>query len=305
MEQCALCLQDLNINSVNNLEVKLKCNHKFHKMCIEKHSVENNCCPLCGRLLINFTFISSKFEQCDYIISNSNSKYNDYSLINLHHYNIKCYNSLLLKQSPQLWIDYPDSNTLLPLYCIRAVCNTELVIDFHLRQHILLGTYDNNTLEIINNIDIDRDIDIDIKNRLYYYSSSASILKDKVNYNFDKNISNIVVSWIYDVMIFLSDKYKCVYYNSLNTLIFDLVIMTLNETLLPQFKQKSKLQTIILSSIYSCLKFYKITLLDFNIDSLIDLLDLSNLSDNSSNKEELNELFTIHNNYLKHAFIKI
>jgi len=298
MEQCALCLQDLNINSVDNLEVKLKCNHKFHKMCIEKHSVENNCCPLCGRLLINFTFISSKFEQCDYIISNSNSKYNDYSLINLHHYNIKCYNPLLLKQSPQLWIDYPDSNTLLPLYCIRAVCNTELVIDFHLRQHILLGTYDNNTLEIINNIDRD----IDIKNRLYYYSSSASILKDKVNYDFNKNISEIVVSWIYDVMIFLSDKYKCVYHNALNTLIFDLVIMTLNDETLLQFKQKSKLQTIILSSIYSCCQFYKMDLLDFNIDSLIDLSDLS---DNIANKEELTELFTIHNNYLKRAFIKI
>ena len=296
MEQCAMCLQDLKINNVDNLEVKLKCNHKFHKMCIEKHSVENNCCPLCGRLLINFTFISSKFEQPDYIIVPS--KYNDYSLIHLHHYNIKCYKPFVLKQSPQLWIDYPDSNTLLPLYCIRAICNTEVVIDFHLRQHILLGTYDNNALEIISNIDS--------KQRLYYYSSSGCILEGKLTYDFNRDISIATVSWIYDVMIFVCDKYNFIYYNSINTLIFDLVIMTLNDInsnsmddIRIVFKQKSKLQVIILAAIYSSCMFYGTVSIEFNIDVLIDL------SDNSTDKEELQDLCSIFNRYLCENFIKM
>ena len=50
------------------------------------------------------------------------------------------------------------------------------------------------------------------------------------------------------------------YHSSLNTIIFDLVIITLNDEneSLTKFKQKCKIQTIILSSIYCSLHFYKI-----------------------------------------------
>jgi hypothetical protein len=302
---CSICHQELKLTtSVDNLEVKLKCNHKFHKKCIEKQSIETNSCPVCGKLLVNFNLIHNKFDQRDYIMSKS--KCTDYILINLYKYNIKCYKPLLLKQSPQSWIDYPESNTLLPLYTLTSVCNTEIFIDFHLRQQILLGTYDKNTVEIISNID--SNIDINIKERFHYYSSSESILKDKLTYDFSKNISKIVVSWIYDIMVFVSDTYNLVYYNSLNTLIFDLVIMTLNDDDIDaidddesiiRFKQKSKLQAIILAALYSSCRFYCNPSIEFNIDSLIFL------SDNSTDKEELTGLFSIYNKYLRENFIKI
>ena len=53
MEQCSICLTDLNKLENKNIElIKLKCGHKFDKECIMKWLNTHNTCPLCRDKII-------------------------------------------------------------------------------------------------------------------------------------------------------------------------------------------------------------------------------------------------------------
>lgn len=49
--ECAICLQELNINENNDIVMLRKCNHYYHKGCITTWLKENKKCPLCRRSL--------------------------------------------------------------------------------------------------------------------------------------------------------------------------------------------------------------------------------------------------------------
>ena len=40
---CILCNK-----TIKNYEIKLSCNHNFHKECIEKYIIQNKLCPICN-----------------------------------------------------------------------------------------------------------------------------------------------------------------------------------------------------------------------------------------------------------------
>ena len=50
-EVCSICLEELFPEDVENSNqvIELKCNHMFHKECLDPWVINNKCCPLCKR----------------------------------------------------------------------------------------------------------------------------------------------------------------------------------------------------------------------------------------------------------------
>jgi hypothetical protein len=49
-QECAICLDDINIKDMKILE----CNHKYHKECIDEWTKKKQICPYCRRYLKRF-----------------------------------------------------------------------------------------------------------------------------------------------------------------------------------------------------------------------------------------------------------
>ena len=57
-EECSSCLRSLNPNT--KIIVQTKCNHKFHKICLENWLSYKDCCPMCRSDIYDYEIINKK-----------------------------------------------------------------------------------------------------------------------------------------------------------------------------------------------------------------------------------------------------
>ena len=248
--KCSICLEDYTKETV----YKTRCDHKFHIDCVYEWLSKTHSCPLCR----NYTFFNEIMDISFY-------PNNDYTLIK--NYNFKnmsnknflyednIYNNIykqLKDQSPCAWINILKEHNIAPLYILyNNNCKKYIFIDYHLRQ--LLLWEDTIRLSHIKK-------EIDLKTKKYYLTSTQILFYNKNNYEQNKNTvtkktCDIIVDWVYAVMILIksnSEYDNFIYHKSMNTLILDLTLYTIQNKNLPL----KLFQTALICSIYLVLKLY-------------------------------------------------
>lgn len=232
--ECSICLTTLTNSNLK----KLKCGHIFHYDCIDKWYNEdiNGRCPYC-RDYIEIPYIFS-FQN----INNNNQSYKTNKINNINKkingfqiYNIEklFYN----KANPICWSKeiYNKSELYLPLYSFKL--NNNIYITLYARLYILYS----------NDIDITL-IKKNSFNNITYYDIENNIFKI-----FSKRSIKLLFDWMYDVMTIFKSKYNINYLSSINTLIMDLLLLTIKE-----FKEQNNydiFQGILTCSIYNSIIF--------------------------------------------------
>ena len=231
--ECSICLTTLTNSNLK----KLKCGHIFHYDCIYKWYNEdiNGRCPYC-RDFIDTPYIFSFQNIND---NNQSYKTKKSNAINKKINGVKIYNIDIFynKANPICWSKeiYNKSELYLPLYYLKL--NNEIYITLYARLYILYS----------NDIDITLIKKISFNN-ITYYDIDNNIFKI-----FSKRYIKILFDWMYDVMIVFKNDYNIKYLSSINSLIMDLLLITIKE-----FKEQNNYETfqaILTCSIYNSIIF--------------------------------------------------
>ena len=278
MNVCPICYEDLENDKLCYITT---CNHSFHKKCLFEWLKHNNSCPMCRstEFIQNMIYYINKKNNRDYKF-----KFNFGSRIKTITINDKIFTDSykkLINQPPQAWIDCLKQKNLAPIYSIKDINNESIYIDFYLRQIILFDKLDYNKIEEKKGFDSDG-------NETVYYTSKQFIKNN--NLIISRNIYEIMVDWIYELIKGgIIKKYKIFYSININSLILDLITLTIKK-----FEMKNIFyQTAIISSIYSSFKFLQ----NEEIDK--DYLIWS--TNNSSSLEKMNEFITYQEKILKYV----
>ena len=296
--QCSICLEIFK----EEIFYKTMCKHKFHIECAYKWLKQNHSCPLCRK----YTFFK---EIMDIKISHNF----DYQLI--QNYNFKklyikpfiyeenIYDNIyiqLKEQSPCAWINILEAHNIAPLYILFSSDHKKhIYIDYHLRQ--LLLWEDKIVHYYIKK-------EIDLKTKKFYLTSQQPLFYNKNIYEKNENVvtkktCDIIVDWIYDVMIsikYTSHYDNFIYHKSMNTLILDLTLCTIQYQNLPL----KLFQTAIICSIYLVLKLYYKDVLnqisngEKTKKEIISIEKCIELTDYSSKLEDVEPILEFQNKFL-------
>ena len=232
--ECSICLTTLTNTNLK----KLDCGHIFHYDCINKWYNEdiNGRCPYCREFIevpyiFYFHDINYKYQLYNTHINNfKNKKINGIQMYNIE--NIFYNNS-----NPYCWSKeiYNKNEVFLPLYSLEL--HTNINISLYSRLYILYS--DENDITLIKKKSF---------NNITYYDIDKNI----VNTLSKKNIK-ILFDWVYDVMTILKTEYNMKYLSSINSLIMDLLLITIKE--FDEYDNSKKYQGILTCSIYNSIIF--------------------------------------------------
>ena len=256
MCQCPICFEEIQ----KSQEHKTSCGHIFHKKCISLWLNTNTkkSCPMCRNDIMIKNMIY-------YIQEVSNNDYKFKSLVCERNNAFKINNLIfkrpyleLLNQTPQAWIDCSEFNNFAPIYTITSIKGEKIFIDYYLRQIILFDKINPEDIEIRESID----------NKFYTTNQKIFNYKSRKTYE-------VMVDWIYEIMKkFISPKFKVKYFNSMNSLLLDIITLTIRK-----FNTVDDIQSIILGSIYCTNKFLN--------NKEIEIPELKWLSNNKCEEKEI------------------
>ena len=254
MCQCPICFEEIP----KSQEHKTTCGHIFHKKCISLWLNSKKSCPMCRNDIQIKNMIYYIQE-----ISNRDYKYD--SLICTRNNSLKIGNLIfkkpyleLLNQSPQGWIDCSEFNNFAPIYSITSINGEKIFIDYFLRQIILFDRINPQEIEIRESIN----------NK--FFTSNQKIFNYKSRKTYE-----VMVDWIYEIMKkFISPKFNVKYFNSMNSLLLDVVTLTIQK-----FNSIDDIQSIILGSIYCSNKLLN--------NKEIEIKELKWLSNNKCEEENI------------------
>ena len=242
-KMCSICLVE-SIDKNPNSFKKLGCGHEFHNECIlqwytSKKIMVDVPCPLC-RTLIEIPYVFSKSSNYDsqqhYKFINGKLSSNDYILYNQH-------------SAPAAWITSYISNEkqFQPIYpMINVDKYSEEYLTFYSRMNILYSK--TKTFKLIEKSSI---------NNYKYYDTNDVIFGDM-----SKRVFMICYEWFYDVMFELKYSYDLEYESILNTLICDIMFITIKH--FSEESNKQIFQGILACSIHKCINFYEKINIPFN-----------------------------------------
>jgi len=239
---CSICLIEISDKNPNIFK-KLKCEHEFHNECILQWYTSKKLnidvpCPLC-RTIIETPYIFSKS------LNYNSQQY--YKFIN--NGNLSSKENILYNQNsaPAAWITLyiNDEKQFQPVYpLINEVIENESNEDnkkyltFYGRMTMLYGK--TEMFKLIEKTSL---------NNHKYYDTNEVIFGDM-----SKFVFMTCYEWVYDVMFELKYTYDLEYGSILNTLICDIMFITIKH-----FREESNkkiFQGILASSIHNCIKFY-------------------------------------------------
>ena len=271
-EICSICLE----NIVPDSKV-LQCNHKFHKICINKwldHCIYLNC-PLCRTDI-----------ECNFIFNHTYNQNKLYKIINFDNTNkfvnyqyFKNINNNLIneEQIPKSWnriydIENNYNDILTPVYFL-----DNLKLTFYARLFILFSKSENIKLEKYNSI-----------NDIVYYDTDEYILN-----NISKKQIYLLFDWAYDVLMQFKNKINIKYYSVSNSFIFDLFFITIKKLNITEtHKYQAIVMMAILNSIVYLEKIKNITFEEINY-----------FTEYSYTKEELSDIINFQESYIKNNII--
>lgn len=296
--QCAICLDEFTDETV----YKTKCKHKFHIDCAYEWLKNIHSCPMCRQ----YTF----FKEIKDIKIEKNIDYELIQNYNFKNLSIKpfvyeeiVYDNIyiqLKEQSLCAWINILEAHNIAPLYILFSNDHKKYIyIDYHVRQLLLWED------EIIH-YHIKKEVDL--KTKKFYLTSNQNLFYNKTNYEKNKNMvskntCDIMVDWIYDVMMLIKDSSEYenyIYYKSMNTLILDLTLCTIQYQNLPLIL----FQTAIICSIYLVLKLYYKDKLNQTLNSdgtkkeIITIKKCIELTDYSSKPEDMEPILEFQSKFL-------
>lgn len=296
--QCAICLDEFTDETV----YKTTCKHKFHIDCAYEWLKNIHSCPMCRQYTFFKEIKDIKIEKnIDYeLIQNYNFKN---SFIKPFIYEEIVYDNIyiqLKEQSLCAWINILEAHNIAPLYILFSNDHKKYIyIDYHVRQLLLWED------EIIH-YHIKKEVDL--KTKKFYLTSNQNLFYNKTNYEKNKNMvskntCDIMVDWIYDVMMLIKDSSEYenyIYYKSMNTLILDLTLCTIQYQNLPLIL----FQTAIICSIYLVLKLYYKDKLNETLNSdgtkkeIITIKKCIELTDYSSKPEDMEPILEFQSKFL-------
>ena len=239
---CSICL--LEISDDYNNSKKLDCGHKFHIDCIVKWYTSNKdikTCPLC-RTTIKIPYIFCQYTNYNYKQLYTHINYRRKSLT-INNTNYSFVEKYLYNESslPAAWLSLStkDNKTYQPIYIMKLNDADPSYITFYSRMLMLYGNNDRLILTKHNSL-----------NNCSYYDTNDVIFGDMNKYVF-----MICFEWVYDVMIELKHTWNLKYNSILNTLICDIMFITIKH--FGEERNKAFFQAILVCSIYNSIKFYE------------------------------------------------
>ena len=276
MTTCSICLE----TDTNEIYTTI-CGHIFHKHCIYIWLKEQTTCPMCRQeqIILYMIHHMSEIENTHYkfINHNGNSGSDDSTFQSAY--------KQLLNQAPQGWINMStrEDYSLGPVYVLE-IEGVKTYIDYYVRQLLMFHGGEFDTKQIIERKGLDT-----------VYSTSTQVLSARdTSITLSYKSYEIIVDWIYDVMHLLKKNYDFVYTTTMNTLILDLITMTILEL---GILKKNNYQTAIIAAIYTTIKFYE--------DKEVDRCNLIDLTKNSSDMDVLNTYIYFQEMKMEKDFIRI
>lgn len=260
---CSICLDVIKEPQM----ITLKCNHIFHRQCIDQWTYEHTTCPYCRCRLKIITHLKDiittslkyqfkKKHKCKQITLDGDTIYDGYHQ--------------LINQCPIGFLQY--DNHIEPVYVLHG--KSQYYISCHLRQIILWCKINDD--EIYSQEDDYR--------RLIYYSK-----QNLCQNNFPSSSLDTMYNWIYELMYELSHTNNFRFTIDMNSIIVDLTVITIKKMGL----QPSKFQTAIIVSIYQIFKIYKLSVAPPDISTLLWY------TDHSSKYEEFMKYLNWQNKYIR------
>ena len=283
-KMCSICLVESSDKNPNIFK-KLGCDHEFHNNCIlqwytsKKINIDISC-PLC-RTLIEIPYIFSKSSNYD---SHQYYKFINYKrkTLMINNRKISFIENLLYNQNsaPAAWITFyiNDEKLFQPVYpMINEAIDNEEYLTFYGRMTMLYSNAE--TFKLINKTSL---------NNYKFYDTNEVIFGDM-----SKCVFIICYEWLYDVMFELKYSYDLEYESILNTLICDIMFITIKH-----FKEefnKKNFQGILVCSIHNCINFYE--------KIYIPLKKINYYTDKAYTIEELHKYNDFQSEYLQKKLI--
>ena len=250
---CAICLVESNGKGHNNFK-KLGCGHEFHNECILQWYISKKInidvpCPLC-RTLIKIPYIFSKSlnynSQQHYKFINNGKLSSTKNILYNQNSAPAAWITLYINNEKQFQPVYPMINELIDNESNEDIEKNETYLTFYSRMTILYGK--TEIFKLIEKTPL---------NDYKYYDTNEIIFGDM-----SKCVFIICYEWLYDVMFELKYSYDLEYDSILNTLICDIMFITIKH-----FREESSkkiFQGILACSIHNCINFYEKINIPFN-----------------------------------------
>ena len=256
---CLICYLEIK----DKISLKLSCGHIFHKYCLEESCKYNDStCPYCRK---SFPLISN-YSQIQQDILRYNKRTRRSKCVNILGLTTRILNieKYIDKIIPHCWINGLYKDCFIPLYEI-DIQGERYLVSLYLRLLLI-----NDISNLINLKKLN-----DIKGKLDLDTNEKIILKD--NRVLNKNEFLICYEWIYNILHDLKEEYNFVYYNYVNTLIFDFFL----ECIKKEYVNKTKYTYVLFASIYKTLSIIN---KNINLDNLLNTL-IYNYSEDISKKD--------------------
>lgn len=248
---CNICLNIIDNNTDNdNNNVKLICNHTFHKGCIlkwidtQRKKKKKSTCPTCRHLINKYILEEHYYSNKNIDIKNNNSLMGNNDsllgnnnsfvvnhLLSINHFlnrfnNIGSSRKKLINQEPIYFLRINDKKWNIPIYRYE-----NMNIDYYLRFLIINNMYDKDKIYTYTT---------DFSDTIYTSNNNCNLLS--------KKDLDILVEWIDQMLYQFSRIFNLNFSNKTYNLIIDLLYMTILKL---SIIDKKKYQTIAIATIYS------------------------------------------------------
>ena len=174
-----------------------------------------------------------------------------------------------------------EDYSLGPVYVLE-IEGVKTYIDYYVRQLLMFHGGEFDTTQIIERKGLDT-----------VYCTSTQVLSAR-DISITYESYEIMVDWIYDVMHLLKRGYDFIFTITMNTLILDLITMTILEL---GIVKKSNYQTAIIAAIYTTINFYE--------KKEVDRCNLIDLTANSSSMDLLNNYIYFQEMKMEKDFVSL
>ena len=238
--------------------VTTKCSHTFCKNCLEKWYINNDSCPYCRNYLELPLIFKLDSIDCSYYkfldIKRKTKTVNGQNVSFLEKH-LKNKNKI-----PFSWLKNPNIN---PLYKLETN-QSDIQITLYTRLYLLYNNKNNVTITQVND----------------FLDNNYFDIFDPIFENYNYYTHNILYDWIFELFHVLKKEYNFIYKTVYNTLVFDLILKTIDILKCP----KSLFQTVAIVSVYNSIK-----LLDNITISISRLIYYTDDSSKRCNFDMINE----------------